>query len=213
MCKNQLTSPVRVCLCVVAQGASNNFSFIGVPLFTGEVAGPLQRLERVGRAMAWVRHSVVVPIALHVPEIIQVCCARMNMTLCKPSTIQGVSLCVLPDRVSQMGCPKGSGVYAGVCVSLYRHACRQAAIAHTDAPALTPALLLLLACLLPQTIFRHPVASSKAILRALPLKTTIGFSNMKGPAGSWSLSGYKVRGGQQWKQQLMPAAAALSALG
>lgn len=43
-----------------------------------------------------------------------------------------------------------------------------------------------------QTIFRHPAASSKAILRALPLKTTIGFSNMKGPAGSWSLSGYKV---------------------
>lgn len=54
------------------QGASNNFSFIGVPLFTGEVSSPLQRLERVGRAMAWVRHSLVVPIALHVPEIIQV---------------------------------------------------------------------------------------------------------------------------------------------
>lgn len=57
---------------IYLQGASNNFSFIGVPLFTGEVSSPLQRLERVGRAMAWVRHSLVVPIALHVPEIIQV---------------------------------------------------------------------------------------------------------------------------------------------
>jgi len=43
-----------------------------------------------------------------------------------------------------------------------------------------------------QTIFRHPEASSKATLRALPLKTTVGFSNMKGPAGSWALAGYKV---------------------
>jgi hypothetical protein len=46
------------------------------------------------------------------------------------------------------------------------------------------------ACL--QTIFRHPEASSKAIKRCLPFKTTVGFSNMKGPAGSWSLSGYRV---------------------
>jgi hypothetical protein len=43
-----------------------------------------------------------------------------------------------------------------------------------------------------QTIFRYPEASSKAILRCLPLKTTVGFSNMKGPAGSWSLAGHRV---------------------
>jgi hypothetical protein len=52
-------------------GASNNFSFIGVPLYTGDVT-PLQRLARVGRAMSWVRHSLVVPIALRMPDIIQV---------------------------------------------------------------------------------------------------------------------------------------------
>lgn len=52
-------------------GASNNFSFIGVPLYTGDISS-LERLTRVGRAMSWVRHSVVVPIALHMPDIIQV---------------------------------------------------------------------------------------------------------------------------------------------
>jgi hypothetical protein len=55
--------------------ASNNFSFIGVPLYTGEL-DPLERLQRVGRAMNWVRHSIVVPIAIRVPDIIQVRWAR-----------------------------------------------------------------------------------------------------------------------------------------
>ena len=52
-------------------GASNNFSFIGVPLYTGHIS-PLERLTRVGRAMSWVRHSVVVPIAIRMPDLIQV---------------------------------------------------------------------------------------------------------------------------------------------
>lgn len=52
-------------------GASNNFSFIGVPLYTGDISA-LERLDRVGRAMSWVRHSVVVPIAIRMPDLIQV---------------------------------------------------------------------------------------------------------------------------------------------
>lgn len=59
-------------------GASNNFSFIGVPLYTGDIS-PLERLTRVGRAMSWVRHSVVVPIALHMPDIIQVRSVRSSL--------------------------------------------------------------------------------------------------------------------------------------
>ena len=52
-------------------GASNNFSFIGVPLYTGDISA-VERLERVGRAMSWIRHSVVVPIAIRIPDLIQV---------------------------------------------------------------------------------------------------------------------------------------------
>eukprot|EP00879_Flechtneria_rotunda_P033284 GHRR01036848.1.p1 GENE.GHRR01036848.1~~GHRR01036848.1.p1 ORF type:complete len:238 (-),score=49.07 GHRR01036848.1:455-1168(-) len=52
-------------------GNSNNFSFIGVPLFTGD-CGPLVRLARAGWALSWIRHSLAVPLAIRMPSIIQV---------------------------------------------------------------------------------------------------------------------------------------------
>lgn len=51
-------------------GNSNNFSFIGVPLFTGD-CGPLARLGRVGWSLSWIRHSLAVPLAIRMPSIIQ----------------------------------------------------------------------------------------------------------------------------------------------
>jgi hypothetical protein len=56
-------------------GASNNFSFVGVPLYTGDTS-EVERLERIGRAMSWIRHSVVVPIAIRIPDLIQVSSLR-----------------------------------------------------------------------------------------------------------------------------------------
>jgi hypothetical protein len=52
-------------------GNSNNFSFIGVPLFTGSCS-ELQRVERVGRALSWIRHSLAVPLAMRMPRVLQV---------------------------------------------------------------------------------------------------------------------------------------------
>lgn len=56
----------------------------------------------------------------------------------------------------------------------------------------TSAVPFLVSLLLLQFLFRDPKWSSWAILRCLPSKATIGFSNMRGPAGHWSLSGHPV---------------------
>eukprot|EP00878_Enallax_costatus_P007875 GHUV01008240.1.p1 GENE.GHUV01008240.1~~GHUV01008240.1.p1 ORF type:complete len:591 (+),score=176.96 GHUV01008240.1:225-1997(+) len=93
-------------------GNSNNFSFIGVPLYTGDCSA-LERVTRVGGALSWIRHSLAVPLAIRMPSVLQF-------------------------------------------------------------------------------LLRNPAWSTWAVLYCLPWKATIGFSNMKGPAGSWSLSGYPV---------------------
>lgn len=56
----------------------------------------------------------------------------------------------------------------------------------------TSAAPFVVSSLLLQFLFRDPKWSSWAILRCLPSKATIGFSNMRGPAGRWSLSGHPV---------------------
>lgn len=137
---------VCVCLyvCCVLQGASNNFSFIGVPLFTGEVSSPLQRLERVGRAMAWVKNSLVVPLALHVPEIIQVSGGRIFLAcvgfflLCGVLPCLGFVVCAGDSAAAERMSQRENGsrdprARAAACrrfvtaAPLCRHACRQAA--------------------------------------------------------------------------------------
>lgn len=80
------------------------------------------------------------------------------------------------------GWPSSLHVLAGTCTAQLLHS---PASLHLLVTFCTP-----LYCL--QFIFRNPAWSTWAVLFCLPWKTTIGFSNMRGPAGSWSLSGYPV---------------------
>lgn len=52
--------------------------------------------------------------------------------------------------------------------------------------------VVLVARLYMQFLFRNPKLSSWAIQRCLPAKATVGFSNMRGPAGQWALAGHPV---------------------
>ncbi|KAF6252006.1 hypothetical protein COO60DRAFT_1644430 [Scenedesmus sp. NREL 46B-D3] len=51
-------------------GNSNNFSFIGVPLYTGD-CGALARVWRVRWSLRWILHSLAVPLAIRMPKVIQ----------------------------------------------------------------------------------------------------------------------------------------------
>lgn len=193
-------------------GASNNFSFIGVPLYTGDIS-PLERVARVGLAMSWVRHSLVVPIAIRMPDVIQVTTTFTYLYVCVIQQLWlQIGVCRMPfcsarSRASLYVLERSScqRVPPLLVLSSSRHdiIAQRGVLRQNSPPACAPAQHLIL---LPppcpalqqqqqqprQTIFRRPESSSKAILRALPHKTTVGFSNMKGPAGTWSLAGYRV---------------------
>lgn len=76
-------------------GNSNNFSFIGVPLFTGDCS-PLVRVARVGWGLSWIRHSPAVPLAIRMPGIIQVGCRQRFSCFC---------VSCMTGRVAGLGCP------------------------------------------------------------------------------------------------------------
>jgi hypothetical protein len=53
-------------------GASNNFSFIAVPLPTDPSTAPAKRVHRAAAALNWIRHSLAVPLAVRIPSMVQV---------------------------------------------------------------------------------------------------------------------------------------------
>ena len=51
---------------------SNNFSFIAVPICTGQGVNSSARLQKNAWALSWIRHSLAVPLAIRIPSIVQV---------------------------------------------------------------------------------------------------------------------------------------------
>jgi hypothetical protein len=76
-------SSIRICSMVdtramgakvtgLTAGASNNFSFIAVPLPTDPATAPAQRVHGAAAALNWIRHSLAVPLAVRIPSLVQV---------------------------------------------------------------------------------------------------------------------------------------------
>lgn len=85
-----------------------------------------------------------------------------------------------------------SGCACVAYTMLYCYLCLPGAVICSDSLLPShPVILCLLLCAA-QFIFRNPAWSTLAVLYCLPWKSTIGFSNMRGPAGNWALSGYPV---------------------